>query len=141
MERGAAGGVVVGTDGKIAVVEQHTNSWSLPKGGVNEGETPLEAAVREIAEETGITDLELLCELGTYERRSIAKGGVGEDKEMPSRRRTIFLFRTRETQFAPRDVREVTDVRWVSVDEALELLTHPKDKDFLASIRATLEHA
>ena len=139
MERQAAGGVVLGPEGKIVLVEQHTNSWSLPKGGVNDGESSLEAAIREVGEETGIVDLELVSELGSYVRRSIAKGGVGEDPVLPARTRTMFLFRTGETQLAPTDMREVTDVRWVSLDEALGLLTHQKDKEFLASVRTVIE--
>jgi len=138
----AAGGVVVGPDGNIALVEQHENSWTLPKGGIEEGETPLAAAVREIGEETGITELSLVAELGSYERKSIAPGGVGETDAFGVRRRTFFLFRTTQTKFSPTDTEgEISNARWVTMDEALGLLTHPKDKEFLQSVRGTIEAA
>jgi 8-oxo-dGTP pyrophosphatase MutT (NUDIX family) len=130
----SAGGVILGTDGRIVVVHQAGNSWSLPKGGVEGKESLLEAARREIFEETGIDDLELVEELGTYDRYSIAKGGVGENRDLPLGRRTFFLFRTNQAEFTPTDG-EITEARWVSIDEALALLTHPKDGEFLASVR------
>jgi 8-oxo-dGTP pyrophosphatase MutT (NUDIX family) len=134
----AAGGVVVGPGGKIVLVEQHSNSWSLPKGGVEEGESLLTAALREIHEETGLNDLRLIGELGSYERNSIGPGGVGETTEWGNRKRSFFLFLTSHADLSPQDT-EVTNIRWVTVPEALELLTHPKDKEFLQSVRDTVE--
>ncbi|MDE1925449.1 MAG: NUDIX domain-containing protein [Patescibacteria group bacterium] len=136
--RQSAGGIIVGPMGKLLLVYQHNDSWSFPKGGLEEGESELDAAKREIAEETGVTDLLLLGELGSYERYSIAKGGVGEDYGLGLRKRTFFLFATGQTEASPRDD-EVTQTRWVSVDEALALLTHPKDAEFLQSVRTKVE--
>ncbi len=67
-QRESAGGIIKGPDGRIVIVRQHGDSWSFPKGGVEDTETPLDAATREIKEETGITQLELVQELGSYER-------------------------------------------------------------------------
>lgn len=140
--RASAGGIVLNGEGKLLLVFQHSNTWSFPKGGVDKGETELEAAKREIREETGITDLALIKELGSYERYSIGKDGVSEQKEWGLRKRTIFLFTTSQTVFGPADPDgEITDVRWVTIDEALALLSHPKDKEFLAGVRATIERA
>src|SRR5256885_8335085 len=64
-----AGGVVVNAAGEILVVSQRGTSWSLPKGHIDPGEDALEAAKREIWEESGVSELELVRELGTYERQ------------------------------------------------------------------------
>lgn len=134
--RASAGGVIINDEGRVLVVQQHNNAWSFPKGGVHEGESELDAALREIREETGLTELELISDLGSYERYSIGLDGVGETKEWGSRKRTFFLFKTNEdvaANFNDLDG-EVTDIRWVSTDEAHNLLTHPKDKEFLDSV-------
>ena len=121
-----AGGVVVGNDGKIIVVSQHGTSWSLPKGRVEENENELETAKREIYEESGIKDLELVKKLGTYERYS-----MGDESELKTR--TFFLFRTSEKELKPIDP-ENPEAKWVEKERVAELLTHPKDKEFFLKI-------
>ena len=142
--RASAGGVVVNSEGKIALVQQHGNSWSFPKGGIEAGESELEAARREVFEETGLRDLELLQKelLGSYERYSLGLDGKTENPDWGLRKRTLFLFGAHETDFrAEAHDEEITDMRWVTFDEALELLTHPKDREFLASVRERIEAA
>jgi 8-oxo-dGTP pyrophosphatase MutT (NUDIX family) len=141
MPRAAAGGIIVNAKGQIVLVEQHGNSWAFPKGGIEEGETPLEAALREIGEETGLTKLQKLADLGSYERYSIGKDGTGENKEWGLRTRTFYLFRALEDLPAAHadPMGEISAARWAMLDEALLLLTHPKDKEFLESVRPKIE--
>ncbi len=47
---------VYDADGKVLAVKENGDKWSLPGGGVDHGETPLEALKRELAEELGMTD-------------------------------------------------------------------------------------
>ena len=44
----SAAGIVLNVDKKILIVNQNYDSWSLPKGHIDSGETALEAAKREI---------------------------------------------------------------------------------------------
>lgn len=57
----AAGGVVI-IDNKFVAIERN-GIPDLPKGHIEKGESPEEAALREVEEETGITDLEIIQEL------------------------------------------------------------------------------
>lgn len=140
MVRASAGGIIVRSDGRLVLVEQHGNSWSFPKGGVEEGESELDAALREIQEETGLTDLALVAPLGSYTRYSLARDGKTEDTAMGLRPRTFFLFRAGSDALAPED-REVTRAEWVTFEEALLRLTHPKDKEFLRSVEDKVRSA
>jgi 8-oxo-dGTP pyrophosphatase MutT (NUDIX family) len=134
----SAGGIIKGQDGRVVIVQQHTNSWSFPKGHTEEGETLLQTALREIEEETGLTELTFVQELGSYERYSIGKDGIGEVKEWGLKRIHFFLFTTTQLELKARADGEITEVRYVTPEEALELLTHPKDKEFLQSVWDTI---
>src|SRR6266849_9008865 len=88
----AAGGVVINDEGKVLVVSQRGTSWSLPKGHIDFGEDALTAAKREIYEESGIRELELVRELGSYERHKIGVNGGDDLSELKAI--TMFLFLT-----------------------------------------------
>ena len=65
-----AGGIVVRGDKALIVYQPGTDSWGFPKGHLEGAETRLQAASREVLEETGIHDLDMREELGAYTRRS-----------------------------------------------------------------------
>jgi ADP-ribose pyrophosphatase YjhB (NUDIX family) len=134
----SAGGVVLSPKGEVLVVSQNGDSWSLPKGHVAAGESELEAARREIYEESGVKELELMKKLGTYERPRIRRAGQDAPEEI--KRITLFLFRTRQTRLKPLDPKH-PEALWVPQDRVAQLLTHPKDKEFylnaLQEIRGT----
>lgn len=55
----AAGGLVKNSRGKILVIYRH-QKWDLPKGKLDPGELPREAAMREVTEESGIGQLHIM---------------------------------------------------------------------------------
>jgi 8-oxo-dGTP pyrophosphatase MutT (NUDIX family) len=131
----SAGGVVINPKGQVLVVNQNGTSWSLPKGHIEEGEDALTAAQREIYEESGISHLKFVKNLGHYQRYKIGLDG-GED---PSELKTIhmFLFQTDQEVLNPRDP-ENPEARWVEKDKVADLLTHPKDKEFFLRVKEEL---
>lgn len=131
----SAGGVVLNTKGQVLVVNQRGRSWSLPKGHIEAGEEPLAAARREIYEESGIDQLELVRFLGSYERQKIGKDGgedVGERKNL-----TFYLFRTLREALRPIDP-DNPEARWVEPQHVADLLTHPRDREFFRQILSEL---
>ncbi|QQS38382.1 NUDIX domain-containing protein [Candidatus Woesebacteria bacterium] len=126
----SAGGVVINKNSNVLVVSQQGASWSLPKGHVNEGEDFFVAAKREVEEESGINDLQLVKELGSYERPRL---------DDPTEIKTIhmFLFKTEQMDLKPVDP-ENPEARWIKVDEVEQLLTAEKDKEFFRSIKFAL---
>lgn len=133
----SAGGIVLNARGEVAVVRNGPGLpwWGFPKGHVDPGEKILEAAMREIKEETGIADLSLVRELGSYERYKGKPGGGDDTSEL----KTIymFLFTTTQETIAPLDPGN-PEARWVRKEDVEQLLTHPLDSAFYRSVLAEL---
>lgn len=123
----SAGGIVINMkSGKILMVNQEGQRWSFPKGHIDKGENEFEAAKREIYEESGIRDLELIKNIGSYERI----GSLGNEFKSIH----MFLFKTKEEELGPIDYKN-PEARWVEKDKVADLLTHPKDKEFFIRVK------
>ena len=59
-------------------IDNPGNSWQMPQGGVNQNENFLEAAKRELEEETGIKKVELIKELDTWLAYDLPKNLLGK---------------------------------------------------------------
>ena len=123
--------MVINRQGEVLVISQHGTAWSLPKGHIDEGESELEAAKREINEESGVAQLKFVRKLGSYQRYKINKKGEEDWSEFKTI--AIFLFKTDENLLKPIDP-ENPEARWVQKEKVAELLTHPKDKEYFLSI-------
>jgi len=98
--------------------------WSLPKGHIEEGESPEQAAVREVAEETGIKS-EITRSLGVIDFWFMASG-----KRI---HKTVhhFLFTEVGGRLAPQ-VTEVDDVAWFPLEEIASRLAYPDERKLIA---------
>jgi 8-oxo-dGTP pyrophosphatase MutT (NUDIX family) len=107
----------------------HNEVWALPKGHPDGDETPLEAAAREVLEETGVEG-DLIAELGeveyTYER-----GGTEVRKRV-----AFFLFQYRRGELS--HDHEIAAVRWMPLQEAAHALTHAGEREM---VQRALSHA
>ena len=69
--RQGVGVVLMNNDGKVFVAQRIDTSepaWQLPQGGIDKGENPYAAAIRELEEETGITNATLVAETNDWLR-------------------------------------------------------------------------
>jgi 8-oxo-dGTP pyrophosphatase MutT (NUDIX family) len=115
---------------EVAVVHRpRYDDWSLPKGKLDEGEGWEDAAVREVAEETGL-DVRLGAELPSVSyddhkgRRKLVRYWLAEAR------------RDEDAGFDPND--EVDELRWLSPAEAAQLLSYERDKGVLAAAAEAL---
>ncbi len=115
---GTAGGDGVDRIEVLVAHRPHYDDWDFPKGKLEDGESDLECAIRETEEETGFT------------------GEIGE--ELPADQYLVrgrdkvvrwWLMHQTGGAFVAND--EVDQVRWVTVDEAAELLTYDHARTLL----------
>jgi len=90
--------------------------WNLPGGGVHAGETPWEAAVREVREETGLS-VAIECLTGIYQK--------------PARQAFAFTFRCHVTGGRLQPTREAAEHRAFALDDLPEMLL-PKHRERIA---------
>ena len=126
----SAGGVVYRRDGdeiEIVLASRRTRrgelAWGLAKGGIEDNESPEEAAVREVREETG-----LLAEI---------EGSLGETRyfyvwEDVRIRKTVHFFLMRHTggNIDDRDD-EMEEIRWFPLERALKRAAYRGERDVL----------
>lgn len=136
----SAGGLVVDRTGKLGLLigrrDQKDASgkkilWSLPKGHIEDGETPEIAAMREVAEETGINAL-IEKPLGVIDFWFMA-GGKRIHKTVHH-----FLFREDGGLLAAQES-EVDEVAWFPLEEIISKLAYPDEKKLIARTNATEE--
>ena len=106
--------------------------WGLPKGGVESGETAAEAALREVAEETGIRGV-VERELGSIEYWFYARDRGGRVHKTVH----YFLVRATSGSTAGHD-HEVQEARWLAVRDALALMTYPNEREMVRKAAAVL---
>ncbi|WP_407117850.1 NUDIX hydrolase [Bradyrhizobium sp. LMG 9283] len=121
----AAGGIVLrrGPAPLIAVVRQRKrNEWVLPKGKLDDGETPKEAAHREVLEETG-HDVAVHEFLGTLVYQS---GG----------RSKVVHFWRMEADGGPvrKLMNDIKAVDWLTLDDAIARLSREYERAFLNQV-------
>ena len=140
VEETSAGGLVVSThlpDAQAAVIARRNRAgrleWCLPKGHLEGDETPEEAAVREIAEETGIASA-VVRELGT-----IDYWFTGTDRRVHKVVHHFLLSALGGTLTVEGDPDgEAELVEWIALDDLDHRLAYPNERRLASEARAVL---
>jgi 8-oxo-dGTP pyrophosphatase MutT (NUDIX family) len=131
----SAGGVVVRGGEVVTIVPTRraadgSRVLALPKGHVDPGETPIQAAVREVREETGLV-AEPVCELGE------SRYWYRRDGRTIGKTVSFFLFHHVEGNTDDHDD-EVEEVRWMGLKEAEAALSHTAEREMVTLALAYL---
>jgi 8-oxo-dGTP pyrophosphatase MutT (NUDIX family) len=127
----SAGGVVYRRDKGETVfllIRDSYKNWGFPKGHVEKDEAPKAAALREVAEETGLTELDVRAELATIDWYFRAKG------TLVHKVCAFYLIESATGETCPQRTEGITDCRWLRYDEAARLVSY-------ANARRVLEQA
>lgn len=125
----SAGGVVFrrGPDGvaTFLLIRDSYRHWGLPKGHLEDGESPAQAALRETAEETGLGDLALQGPIRIIDWHFRFRG-----------RRIhkfchFFLFESPSAEAVPQVDEGITACRWLPLEQALETLSYDNARGVL----------
>ena len=115
----------VGPDGREVVLVHRPkyDDWTLPKGKLEPGEDPLEAALREVREETGLE-----CVPGPALGSIEYLDSSGRDKVVD-----YWLMEPRSDELEP--TKEVDEARWMSFEEAPAQVSYDRDREVLERAR------
>ncbi|MGB0387140.1 MAG: NUDIX hydrolase [Ardenticatenaceae bacterium] len=136
------GGVVINQRGEVLLLERYMpreeglrHEVRLPKGHIEANETVEQAALREVCEESGYCDLQIITSLGSHTTTFQFRDAL------ITRLEYYFLMRLRRdensgTQFDPDSEEQLFKVRWATnFEEAEQLLTYPSEKLFAQRAR------
>ena len=128
VEEISAGGLVVDKSGEMGLLIGRIDKrgrmlWSLPKGHIEAGESPEEAAIREVREETGIKS-SITRSLGVIDFWFMAEG-----KRI---HKTVhhFLF-TEKSGRLEAQLSEVDEVKWFPLDDIAKTLAYPDERKLI----------
>ena len=125
----SAGGIVFRRrpDGQahFLLIKDSYQHWGFPKGHLEEDESPVDAALRETAEETGLGDLLLHGPIRIIDWHFRFRG------RHIHKYCHFFLFESPADEVLPQESEGITDHRWLSLDEALERLSYDNARGVL----------
>lgn len=134
--RRCVGAMVMNDRGEVFVgrrtdTDESEHSWQMPQGGIDDGEEPLVAALRELKEETAIRSVDLIGESDrwlTYDIPNDVSGNAGGRWSGQFRGQTQkwFLFRfvgdEAEIDLNAHDPAEFSEWKWVNLPDIVELV-------------------
>lgn len=131
----SAGGVVYRVeDGRalFLLIRDSYRNWGFPKGHLEKSELPEAAALREVSEETGLTDLVVRSELATIDWHFRFRG------KLIHKICHFFLMESENAATSPQREEGITACKWVPIDEALALISYANAREVLQRAAETV---
>ena len=127
----SCGFVLVNYD-SVLLLQYPQGHWSYPKGHVEGDEDHYQTAIRELNEETGISDIEIDSGWSYRTEYTFQSKGRTIDKQ-------VYWYIASTDQLEVKLSHEHTNYLWLSLDEAEEQLTFDQEKEVLLSAREHMQ--
>ncbi len=135
-EEVSAGGIVFRRDGArtfFLLIRDPYRNWGFPKGHLEDGEEPASAALREVAEETGLDGLELRAAVETIDWTFRFRG------RQINNVCHFFLMETAQRRTVPQQAEGITACRWASYEQATKMIAYDNARAVLDQAKALLQ--
>lgn len=135
----SAGGVVFRLDdgaAAILLLKHESGKWMLPKGTIEHGETPEEVALREVREETGISRVRVVADLGEERYYFFWRS---EDAFYDKTVRYFLLEFLGGEDAAPQAEEGFVATEWVPLGMAMERIKYKETRDVVRRAKEYLE--
>ena len=120
----------------FCLVKHAEGHWGFPKGHGEEGENGIETAKRELAEETGIQNVDILGDKSFTENYTCEKDGMAHDKTVEY---FIGFTSDMDTNTPENFQEEILEIKWLTYDEAKNLITFSEAKRILNEVMEYLK--
>ncbi len=117
-------GCIIINENKVLLVKQTEGHWGFPKGHVEQGETEVQTAIREVKEETNI-DVEVK-EDKRYEEEYYPEENIKKQV-------VYFLAKNITTNIMPQQS-EIQEIKWVPLNEAENVITYENSKNIIRKV-------
>lgn len=117
-----------GAEDLFLLLKQQDGHWSFPKGHPEGDEMPRESAMRELYEESGISDCEILNTPVFFEEYTFT------DEDVPCHKIVEYFVGISLTQNVLIQEKEISEYRWVTYEDALNLFNYPEPKRVLREV-------
>jgi putative (di)nucleoside polyphosphate hydrolase len=147
--RPCVGIMLFNKDGKVFVgkrIDQTVEGWQMPQGGIDKGETPKQAAQRELQEEVGTGKAEIMGEMDDWVTYDLPEHLVGVAFHGKFKGQTQKWFAMRFTgEDADIDLTahdpEFSGYQWVALDKLVDIIVPFKRETYRAVIAALGKYA